>query len=91
MGTVIRGRVVGPDGSAMPGARVYFKSGPGVHADIAGLTSEAGEFALFAPNPGVYEIESVADGFEPAVATVETADDGDPEVQVDVRLGGGGG
>jgi hypothetical protein len=84
MGTVIRGRVLGPDGQAMPGARVYFKSGPGVHADIAGLTSEAGEFALYAPSPGTYVIESAADGYAPAVTEVETADDG--EIAVEVRL-----
>ena len=84
MGTVIRGRVLGPDGQAMPGARVYFKSGPGVHPDIAGLTSEAGEFALFAPTAGTYLIESMADGFAPTVTEIETAN-GD-EVAVDVRL-----
>ena len=84
MGTVIRGRVLGPDGSAMPGARVYFKSGPGVHADIAGLTSEAGEFALYAPSPGTYVIESAADGFSPAATQVETADD--DEMAIDVQL-----
>jgi hypothetical protein len=84
MGTVIRGRVLDPNGQAMPGARVYFRSGPGVHADIAGLTSEAGDFALFAPSAGTYEIESVVDGFEPAVTTVEAADDG--ELSVDVVL-----
>jgi hypothetical protein len=86
MGTVIRGRVLGPDGQALSGARVYFKSGPGVHPDIAGLTSEAGEFALFAPTSGTYQIESMADGYAPAVTEVETADDDGDELAVDVRL-----
>ena len=86
MGTVIRGRVLDPNGQPMAGARVYFKSGPGVHADIAGLTSEAGDFALFAPYPGTYEIESVADGFEPAVVSTEAGEGG--EISVDLQLEG---
>lgn len=84
MGTVIRGRVLGPDGRPMSGARVYFRSGPGAHADIAGLTSDEGGFALFAPQEGTYEIESAADGFEPAVAKVDAPGEG--ELTVDVQL-----
>lgn len=86
MGTVIRGRVLGPNGQPMAGARVYFRSGPGVHPDIAGLTSEAGDFALFAPGPGTYVIESIADGYEPAVISAEAGDAG--EINVEVQLGG---
>lgn len=88
MGTVIRGRVLDPNGQPMAGARVYFRSGPGVHQDIAGLTSEAGDFALFAPDPGTYVIESVADEYEPAVISVETGDAG--EIDVELQLEGGG-
>lgn len=84
MGTVIRGRVLDPNGQAMAGARVYFRSGPGVHADIAGLTSEDGEFALFAPKSGTYVIESVADGYEPTVVNADAGDAG--EIYVDLQL-----
>lgn len=84
MGTVIRGRVLDQNGQPMAGARVYFRSGPGVHPDIAGLTSEAGDFALFAPNPGTYVIESVADGYEPTMVSAEAGDAG--EIQVDLQL-----
>jgi len=86
MGTVIRGRVLDPNGQPMAGARIYFRSGPGVHPDIAGLTSEAGDFALFAPEPGTYVIESVADGYQPAVVTTEAGDA--DEIQVDLQLEG---
>jgi hypothetical protein len=84
MGTVIRGRVIDPDGEPVAGARIYFRSGPGVHADIAGLTSEAGEFALFAPSPGRYEIESAVDDREPVATSVEvgTSDEAFVELQL---------
>ncbi len=82
--TVIRGRVLDPEGRALSGARVYFRSGPGALPDVAGLTSEAGDFALAAPQPGLYVIESSADGFEPTAVTVDAF--GADDVSVDVHL-----
>ena len=85
MGTVIRGRVLDPDGRPVSGARVYFRSGPGVHADIAGLTSESGEFALFAPSPGRYEIESAVDGFKPTATSADVGESGEFNVELQIE------
>lgn len=85
MGTVIRGRVLDPRGSPVAGARVYFVSGPGVYPDIAGLTSESGEFALFAPTAGTYLIESAVDGYEPVQTETETGDL--EEISIDLQIG----
>jgi hypothetical protein len=86
VGAVIRGIVTGPDGRALSGARVYVRRGPGPLPDVAGLTSEAGDFALAAPYAGEYVIESAADGFEPGSATV-VVDEIAGDVRADIRLG----
>lgn len=80
----VTGVVRTPDGEPVSEARVYFTGGPQPFPDIAALTDAEGRFVLDLPGPGAYEIESVADGYAPARATVEAAAGG--EVEVDLRL-----
>ena len=62
-----------------------FRSAPGAFPDIAGLTSDLGEFVLAAPQPGRYEIELAAEGHAPAVVAVDAPASG--SVDVEVRIG----
>lgn len=64
-----------------------FRSAPGPVPDVAGLTSESGDFVLSAPQPGRYEIELAADDLPPTVVTVDAPESG--EVRLEIRLGAG--
>jgi hypothetical protein len=82
---VIRGVVVAAGGRPVAGARVFFRSGPGLLPDIAALTGGDGTFALTAPAAGTYEVAAAADEVEPAAATVSVTEGS--TVTVTMRLG----
>ncbi len=50
----------------VPMARVSFVNGPVPLPDIAAFTDQFGAFTLSAKLPGKYELECVADGFQPS-------------------------
>ncbi|WP_020604215.1 carboxypeptidase-like regulatory domain-containing protein [Spirosoma spitsbergense] len=68
---VIAGKVRTADGQPVAMARVYFTSGPVALPDITMLTDATGSFSLSAPVAGTYQIGCTADGFAPAMASVE--------------------
>ncbi len=53
---VITGRVRDHTGEPVPGARVFFASGPVPLPDVAALTGPDGVFRLTAPAPGEYSV-----------------------------------
>jgi hypothetical protein len=82
--SVIFGIVRDLNGNSVTQARVYFTDGPVPWSDIATLTDSDGTFSLSAPSAGTYEIECVADGFIPTVATVKVT--GDKETHLEIYL-----
>jgi len=67
---VIAGTIHDPAGKPIPGARAFFTSGPGSFPDTAALTDGSGSFALSAPTPGSYDVQFMADGYEPRTVQV---------------------
>jgi hypothetical protein len=85
MSAVVRGTVLGPDGSPVPQARVYFVTGPEPFPDIAALTDQEGRFALAGAAGGPYGIECAAEGFERERVTVDLADGAERRVEITLR------
>jgi outer membrane cobalamin receptor len=56
----VSGRVVDPDGRAVPGAQVLLLSGATVRSSV---TNARGEFTLQGPDSGRYELRVAVDGF----------------------------
>ena len=82
--SVLTGRVVGPSGQPVAGARVYFVQGPVALPDVALNTDTNGSFTLSAPVPGTYQLGCAADGFATTTVGVEVAA-GQP-AQVEISL-----
>ena len=85
MSAVVRGTVLGPDGSPVSQARVYFVSGPEPFADIAALTDQQGRFALGAAAGGPYGIECTAEGFQQERVTVDLVDGTERHLEITLR------
>jgi len=68
---MITGRVTGPGGEPVVGARVYVADGPAPMPDVAILTDAGGEFALDAPTPGRYRIACSAGNYKSASESVD--------------------
>ncbi len=73
----VRGRVVDPDGRAVPSARVLLL---GDATSVAAATNERGEFSARTPDSGRFELRIAADGFRadpvPVAARAEAQDIG---------------
>ena len=80
--SVIYGVVRDSGGRPVPGARVYFMSGPVALPDIAALTGADGAFALTAPASGSYEVGCATDDDSTSV-TVEVSG---RDAQIEIRL-----
>lgn len=85
MGAVIRGAVLGPDGSPVAEARVYFVSGPDPFPDIAALTDAEGRFALPAASGGAYAIGCAAEGFTQETVRVDVDEGQERAVEITLR------
>ena len=79
---MITGRVTGPGGEPVAGARVYVADGPAPMPDVAILTDAGGEFALDAPVFGRYRIACSAGHYRPASASVDVAAGGGAVVHI---------
>ncbi len=78
----LTGRVVDPDGRAVPGAQVMLlENGAPVRST---LSTAQGDFALAAPDTGRYEIRVAVDGFRAASLTVDAS--AQPHAVGDVAL-----
>jgi outer membrane cobalamin receptor len=65
----ITGRVVDPDGRAVPGASVLLVGGAGVRDSV--VSNARGEFTLRAPDAGRFEVRIAVDGFRAASLPVD--------------------
>lgn len=82
--TIIRGRVVDPQGSPVAGAAVYIISAPASMPDIAQLTDEQGQFALSASVPGHYTVGVRSDTWGLVQTDVQVA--GEDQIAVEVQF-----
>jgi len=82
--SVIRARVLDTEGHPVAGARVFFVRGPSSFPDVAALTDASGLVLLAAPSPGIYEVQAVADGFQPQTIAITVGEE--TEVPQDITL-----
>lgn len=85
-GTLITGRARRADGSPVSEARVFFVTAPVPLPDIATLTDDDGQFSLYAPAPGRYELVCQADDFDAATFGIEVLEHSG-SVELDIELG----
>ena len=79
---MISGRVTGPVGEPVGGARVYVADAPAPMPDVAILTDAGGGFALDAPAPGRYRIACAAEHYRPASESVDVPAGGGAVMQI---------
>lgn len=81
---MIRLRVLDAKGNPVAGARVFFVRGPSSFPDVAALTDASGSVVLGAPVPGAYELQAVADGFQPRTIAVTVGENA--QITQDITL-----
>ncbi|MWA05009.1 MFS transporter [Actinomadura sp. LD22] len=86
-GPAVRGRVLRPDGTPLPGATVTLIDASGRQLGVVATGADGG-YAIAAPAPGGYVLVASAPGHQPEAATVTVLDG---PAAADLVLGGIGG
>lgn len=82
-GSVIAGKVIGPNGEPIAGAYVMFAGGPR-HSDVALLTDAQGGFKLGAQASGTYRLLINAPGFPLVHRDIEVTDQATTPIEIKV-------